>query len=148
MPLCWWLYKVTNSSSSQMLGICMKGVFEMSYLSVNAAFDTKFSVWENEHNSTSVSEHRKIMSLLYMTVRWTNDDLQQTGYSLEISENKKPASGDTDSTLKLSAPRSMALAWPSIHLLSGWHLSPLSNTTHSTKNRSELQNCCPKWWVP
>lgn len=67
--------------------------------------------------------HRKLIFLLQTIVQWTHDSTQQTDYQVFWDKQKKVVSGDIDFTLKLSAPRSMALAWPSIHLLSRWCLS-------------------------
>lgn len=66
----------------------------------------------------------KLVFLLAIMVQWTHDNTQQNDYQTFWDKQKKVVSRDTDFTQKLSAPRSMALTRPSIH----------------------LSGCCPSTW--
>lgn len=124
MPLCWWLQKqLLIAAFHRCLGYAWKVSLKCLTWVLMLHLIPKFSVWENEHNSISVNIHRKIMSLLYATVRWNNDDIQQTGHGVLRYRKKLYLPLGT-----LDSPRSMALAWPSIHLLSGRSLSSQSES--------------------
>lgn len=72
MPLQRWLY-VSKSSFFICLGYAWKVSLKCLTWVLMLHLIPKFSVWENEHNSMSVNVHRKMTSLLYTIVWWTND---------------------------------------------------------------------------
>lgn len=76
----------------------------------------------------------KIIFLLHTMVQQTHDSTQQTDYWV-FWDKQKVANENTNFTLKFSAPRSMALAWPSIHHITGrFSTWVVKGIWHSTRN--------------